>query len=63
MAEFESAFANFRGAHKTIPTIEALVDTSLGNFDGRDVALARVQQNDAQNFLVEKLHIAAGSID
>ena len=49
---------------KNVPRMsQRLVDTSFGNFNGRDVAEARVQQNDAQNLLVEKLHIRAGSID
>jgi hypothetical protein len=42
---------------------QRLIDTSFGDFNGRDVAVAGVQQNDAQNLLVEKLHIGAGSID
>jgi hypothetical protein len=42
---------------------QRFIDTSFGDFNGRDVVVARVQQNDAQNLLVEKLHIGAGSID
>ena len=42
---------------------QRLIDTSFSDFNGRDVALARVQQNDSQNLLIEKLHIGAGSID
>ena len=38
---------------------QRLVNTSLADFQGRDVAVARVQQNDPQNLLVEKLHIRA----
>jgi hypothetical protein len=29
----------------------------------RNVAVVRVQQNDAQNLLVEKLHIGVGTVD
>jgi hypothetical protein len=42
---------------------QRLIDTSFADFNGRDVAVARVHQNDPQNLLVEKLHIGAGSID
>jgi hypothetical protein len=42
---------------------QRLADASLGNFDGRAMVVARVQQNDAQNLLAEKLDICAGSID
>ena len=42
---------------------QRLVNSSLGNFNGRAMAVARVQQNDAQHLLAEKLHICAGSID
>src|ERR1700736_3209154 len=42
---------------------QRFIDTSFIDFNGRDVAVARVQQNDAQDLLVEKLHIGAGSID
>jgi hypothetical protein len=42
---------------------QRLVNTSLCDFNGRAVAVARVQQNDAQHLLAEKLHICAGSID
>ena len=42
---------------------QRLIDTSFGDFNGRDVAVASVQQNDAQDLLVEKLHIGAGSIN
>jgi hypothetical protein len=33
---------------------QRLVNTSLGDFNGRDVAVASVQQNDPQNLLVKK---------
>jgi hypothetical protein len=42
---------------------QRLVDTSFGDVNGRDVAVAGVHQNDTQKLLVEKLHIGAGSID
>src|ERR1700738_1095678 len=57
-----SRLADYRP--KNVPRIsQRLVNTSLGDFKGRNVAVARVQQNNAQNLLVEKLHIGAGSID
>jgi hypothetical protein len=40
---------------------QRFVDTPFSDFNGRNVAEARVQQNDAQNLLVEKLHVGAGS--
>jgi hypothetical protein len=49
-----SRLADYRP--KNVPRIsQRLVNTPLGDFKGRDVAVARVQQNDAQNLLVEKL--------
>src|ERR1700693_4987110 len=56
-----SRLADYRS--KNVPRMtQRLVDTSLGDFNGGDVAVARVQQNDPHNLLVEKLHIGAGSI-
>jgi hypothetical protein len=37
------------------------VDTSLRDFNGRDMPAACVQQNGTQDLLVEKLHIGTGS--
>jgi hypothetical protein len=49
---------------KDVPWMsQRFIYTSFSDFNGRNVAVARVQQNDAQNLLVEKLHIRAGSID
>jgi hypothetical protein len=46
---------------KNVPRIsQRLVDAPFGDFNGRAVAVARVQQNDGQN-LFEKLHIRAES--
>ena len=51
------------GAEDVARMSQRLVYASFSDFDGRNVAVARVQQNDAQNLLVEKLHIGAGSIN
>jgi hypothetical protein len=32
---------------------QRLIDTSLGDFNARDVVVTAVEQNDAQNLLVE----------
>ena len=46
------------------PIISAYEYSRSGDsLDGPARAVARVQQNNAQNLLVEKLHIGAGSID
>jgi hypothetical protein len=42
---------------------QRFVNTSLGDFNGRTVAVACVQKKNAEHLLVEKLHVGASPID
>ena len=42
---------------------QRFVYASFSDFNGRDLAIALVQQNGAQDLLVNKLHIGTGLIE
>ena len=42
---------------------QRLIKSALGNVDHRDQPLARIKQDNAQNLLIEKLHISTSVIN